>query len=213
MRDAPVSSEAVRPDSLAICPAVQRLHRLAWRPGETMHAAWWSYLGLDNWQDDYRRHAGCRRALDALIVQRRGYPDGPLPAVLTAQQRQMMALEPRLPSLLLALGAVAARLPDLLLLGEYRRPLAAELGGEGCEQLAALVGDGGRAQRLPAPSEVPGWLRSIGMRWLDETLRGSVVWSALAVCLPPPDAGPAASVWPLPDRPALPMLMRLDRLL
>lgn len=199
--------------SASICPWVQRLHRLAWRPGEAMHAQWWPYLGLGNWQEDYRRQAACRRALDALIVQRRGYPASALPAVLSEQQRQMMALEPRLPSLLVGLGVVAARLPELLLLGEYRRPLAAELGTGGCEQLAALVGDGGAAHRLPAPAQLPGWLRGIGIRWLDDTLRGSVVWSALSICLPPPEGGASNAPIPLPDRPALPMLMRLDRLL
>ncbi|ESJ24520.1 hypothetical protein B551_0205460 [Cupriavidus sp. HPC(L)] len=193
----------------SLCPAVQRLHALAWRPGAVMHQGWWGYLGLDAWQDDYRRHPGSRRALDALIVQRRGFPAGPLPATLSDQQRRLLAIEPRLPMLLVALGAVAARAPELLLLGDYRRQLLAVLGDDGCDQLAALVPDGKGAALSRPPEQIVEWLRELGRLWLDHTLPGSTVWQALSICLPPPDsllATPPAGL-------ALPMLFRLERLL
>lgn len=209
MHDA--AKPSVRPPSPCpdLCPAVRRLHVLAWRPGGAMHHGWWRYLGLDAWEDDYRRHPGCRRALDALIVQRRGFPTTPLPAALSDEQRRMLALEPRLPALMVALGAVAARAPELLLLGDYRRQLATVLGDAGCDQLAALVPDGqGLAVSRPA-ERVVDWLRELGRLWLDQTLPGSLVWQALSICLPPPGG---LIVTP-PTGLALPMLFRLERLL
>lgn len=193
----------------SLCPAVQRLHALAWRPGAVMHRGWWGYLGLDAWRDDYRRHPGSRRALDALIVQRRGFPAAPLPAALSDEQRRLLALEPRLPVLLVALGAVAARAPELLLLGDYRRQLLAVLGDDGCDQLAALVPDGKGPSLSRPPEQIVEWLRELGRLWLEQTLPGSTVWQALSICLPPPGALLATP----PPGLALPMLFRLERLL
>lgn len=193
-----------------LCPAVQRLHSLAWRPGAVMHPAWWDYLGLDAWKDDYHLHPGCRRALDALIVQRRGFPCAPLPAVLSDEQRRMLGLAQRLPALVIALGVVAAGTPELLLLGDYRRQLVAALGHDACVQLAALVPDRGDASSpSPPPARLVDWLRELGRLWLDHTLPGSVVWQALSICLPPPQAAAG-----MPPRGlALPVLFRLERLL
>lgn len=197
----------------AMCPAVQRLHELAWRPGASMHVAWWDHLGLSAWKTDYDRHPGCRRALDALIVQRRGFPAEPLPAALSDEQKRMLALEPRLPMLVVALGVVAARAPELLLLGSYRRQLLPVLGNDGCDQLAALLPEGGRAPAMESPSAIVDWLRGLGSHWLEQTLPGSVIWQALSACLPPVPA--ARATGPVVATPglALPMLFRLDRLL
>lgn len=192
-----------------LCPAVQRMHALAWRPGEHLHEDWWRHLDLAQWRDDYRRHPGCRRALDALIVQRRGFPVETLPASLTEQQFRLMRLEERLPTLLVALGLYARRQPDLLLLGAYRRRFADVLGEGGCEQLAALLPCVHVADDIVAPEHAVEDMRRLGLAWLDATMQASTVWQALSIRLPPP---PARRL-PLPDGPALPVLFRLERLL
>ncbi|TWG84967.1 type III secretion system (T3SS) protein LEE [Cupriavidus gilardii J11] len=210
---APESAVPVGVRCQALCPAVQRLHELAWRPGASMHAAWWDHLGLSAWKTDYDRHPGCRRALDALIVQRRGFPAAPLPAVLSDEQKRMLSLESRLPMLVVALGIVVARAPELLMLGSYRRQLLPVLGSDGCDQLAALIPEGRGAMAVEPPSPLVEWLRGLGSHWLEQTLPGSVIWQALSACLPPVSASAAGGPVIAPPGLALPMLFRLDRLL
>lgn len=205
-----ISSDTPTP---GLCPAVQRLHTLAWRPGAVMHPGWWAYLGLAAWQDDYARHPGCQRALDALIVQRRGFPDAALPAALSDEQKRLLAMEGRLPLLVVALGLVAARLPELLLLGSYRRQLVPILGEAGCDQLAALVPEPNGQGAGPPGEPLGAWLAELGRNWLDRTLPGSLLWQALSVTLPPPQPSLCAPSVTAPAGLALPVLFRLERLL
>jgi hypothetical protein len=194
---------------IQLCPAVRRLHELAWQPGEHLHEDWWQHLGLAEWRSDYRSHPGCRRALDALIVQRRGFPVGALPASLTEQQTRLIGLEERLPTLLVALGLFVRRQPDLLLLGAYRRRFAEVLGEAACEQLAALMPSPRRACDSVEPERAVDAMRTIGHAWLEGTLTASAVWQALSIRFSPL----AARRYPVPDGPALPVLFRLERLL
>jgi hypothetical protein len=192
-----------------LCPAVRRLHELAWQPGEHLHEDWWPHLGLADWRADYRCHPGCRRALDALIVQRRGFPVGALPASLTEQQSRLIGLEHRLPTLLVALGLFARREPDLLLLGAYRRRFADVLGEGACEQLAALMPSARKVSDSVDPERAVDDMRGLGQAWLDASLTASAVWQALSIRFSPP----GARRHPVPDGPALPVLFRLERLL
>lgn len=193
----------------ALCPGVHRLHALAWQPGEFLHEDWWRRLDLGQWRDDYQRHPGCRRALDALIVQRRGFPSAALPGALTEQQLRLLGLEERLPTLLVALGLIARRQPDLLLLRSFRRHFADVLGESGCEQLAALMPCARGPWASVEPEHAVDDMRRLGQAWLDASMRTSAVWQAMAIRLSPPEVPPDR----LPDGPALPVLFRLERLL
>ncbi|AUH50662.1 hypothetical protein CXB49_07530 [Chromobacterium sp. ATCC 53434] len=187
---------------------LQRLHQLAWRAGAWMDDGWWHELGLSPWRQSYLQHPACRPALDRLIAQRRGFPQTPLPATLTAQQQAMLALEPRLPRLLAALGLLAMACPDYLLLGRYRRPLAASLGERACDQLLALgVFAAPRPPDL-APEQVAAAALDLGTRWWRSGNAACPARTALSILQPP---GPAEAMSAMGD--AIPWLMRIGRFL
>jgi hypothetical protein len=188
---------------------VRRMHALAWRPGAHMNDTWWRKLGLDGWQIDYRTRPGCRRALNALIVEKRGFPASALPAALSDTQERLIRLEHRLPALLVAIGFYTLQAPELMLLGEYRRQLARALGDPACDQLAALV-----PRRLggPAPGESGRFLArtlELGNSWMQTSLGACPAWQALAIRLPPLCAG--LDLMPRPS--PVTTLFRMERLL
>lgn len=118
--------------------AVKRLHQLAWQPGAWLESSWWAHLSLAEWESIYDDHASCRRAIDATLVARRGFPKQPLPGTLSVRQNALMALEPRLSELATALGLIALDCPEYLLLRDYREALSIHLGDRACEQLFIL---------------------------------------------------------------------------
>jgi hypothetical protein len=178
----------------AIAPAVSRLHALAWRPGAEMHAGWWAALGLAAWRDGYA-HPACRASIDRLIVARRGFPQAALPARLDAPQAALVALEPRLDALMIALGLLARGRADYLLAQPYRGLLAARVGEQGCAQLLALCRD--RPARGPdlAPEQLVEAMRDAGQRWWHADASACVAVRLLSTVLPPL---PSASPWPAP---------------
>lgn len=183
----------------AIAPAVSRLHALAWRPGADMHPGWWPALDLAAWRDSYA-HPACRASIDRLIVARRGFPQAALPPRLDASQAALVALEPRLDTLMVALGLLAHGRPDYLLVQPYRTLLAAQLGEQGCTQLLALCRD--RPVRGPdlAPDQFLDALRGNGMRWWRADAAACVAARLLSTVLPP--APPSSSSPPWPAAPA-----------
>lgn len=197
-----------------ICPQVVRMHQLAWAPGRYLHPLWWRYLDLDGWDVDYLAHPACCRALDTLIIERRGFPDGALPGDLAEGQRKLLNLEGRLPMLLTALGIFASGTANLLLIGQYRRALKPVLGEEGCDQLCAIAP---ASTNLPGPPDGPEpdaiveWLLARGCDWMHASLPDCSVWQSLAVLFPPPV--PATTPVRAPDGSPLAILFRLDRLL
>ncbi|KWC21387.1 type III secretion system subunit [Burkholderia ubonensis] len=176
----------------AISPAVSRLHALAWRPGAEMHPGWWAALGLTAWRDSYA-HPACRASIDRLIVARRGFPQRTLPPQLNASQSALVALEPRLDALMVALGLFAHGRPDYLLTQPYRTLLAAQLGEQGCVQLLALCRD----RPVRGPDLSPDWLvdavRGNGMRWWLTDAAECVATRLLSTVLPP---SPSSPRWP-----------------
>jgi hypothetical protein len=181
--------------------AVRRAHELAWRPGRWMRADWWAALGLEGWRDAYRRHPGCRDALDRLIVARRGFPAAPLPAVLGESAREALALETRLHVLSTAMGLVALDCRDYLLLGEYRRALSPVLGTRGCDQLLALRPVWGAGPADLTPDGLVAGAGERGGAALSAALPAPVR-PVLSILLPPSAAAvPAAERnWPLLQR-------------
>ncbi|KVV41098.1 type III secretion system subunit [Burkholderia ubonensis] len=198
----------------AIVPGVSRLHALAWRPGANMHPDWWPALNLDAWQESYA-YPACYASIDRLIVARRGFPRAALPARLDASQAALVALEPRLDTLMVALGLLAYGRPDYLLAQPYRTLLAAQLGEQGCAQLLALCRN--RPVRGPdlAPDRLIDALRDAGTRWWSADAAVCITTRLLSTVLPPL---PAALTWPAapidnqPSR-ASDWLVRMGRLL
>ncbi|OHX19163.1 type III secretion system domain-containing protein [Chromobacterium sphagni] len=192
----------------AISAELQRLHQLAWRAGTWMDQGWWHELDLSPWQQSYQHHPVCRPALDRLIAKRRNFPKTPMPASLTPRQQAMLALEPRLPRLLTALGLLAMECPDYLLLGSYRRPLAACLGERGCDQLLALSTFSSPRQPDLAPEQVAAAALDLGTRWWRSADPNCPVQASLSILLPP---GPAEPMPVIGD--AMQWLMRIGRFL
>jgi hypothetical protein len=175
-----------------IDPAVQRLHQLAWRPGAWMHEAWWARLDLVPWRRVYVNRPTCRASVDRLIVARRRFPSRPLPGSLDADERLLIELEPRFPSLVTALGVVALACADHLMLKPHREALAPRLGISACDQLLALHDDWDlHAIRLPPDMLVEAAL-SAGARWWRRDANRSIAGSVLASLLPPDVEAPAA---------------------
>ena len=198
-----------------LTPALQRLHRLGWRPGATMHEDWWPHLGLAAWRDSYQRHPPCRAAIDRLIVARRGYPAGALPAVLDERQTMLTSLEPRIGKLIIALGVIALDCADHLLIKPYRERLAARLGERACAQLLALHAGWRSASRVAEPARVVDVAIAAGVRWWRCDAASCVVATLVASRLPPgSDAADAPSAPPAPAAgPPLDKLLKIARFL
>ncbi len=188
-------------------PPVRLLHRLAWQPGADMHADWWQRLELARWRHDYQRHPACRAAIDREIVVRRGFPDRPLPGVLDGRQSALLTLVPRLPGLVVALGLIALDCPDYLLMGAYRRALAAHLGSRACDQLLALHRPWRGERTLPATAALVSGAAAAGAHWWARDGQGCPARMALALLLPAGD-GPAP-----PMATAADCLLRVERFL
>jgi hypothetical protein len=173
-----------RMNAPAITPAVSRLHALAWRPGAEMHPGWWAALDLADWQDRYAQPA-CRAPIDRLIVARRGFPQAALPARLDPIQTALVALEPRLDALLVALGLLAHGRPDYLVMQPYRAAFADRLGERGCAQLLAL--GHARPVRGPdlAPEQCVDALHASGARWWHAEAATCIATRLLCTALPP----------------------------
>ena len=191
-----------------LCASLQRLHQLTWQAGEWMDEGWWSALSLQPWQLSYQQYPATRPALNRLIAGRLGIAQAPLPGQLTAQQQQLMALEPRLQHLCTALGLLAIACPDYLLLGRYRRQLGLQLGNRACDQLLALgVFDSTQPAILPAEQLLAG-ASERGIAWLRASAENCLVCRALQIILPP---GSPAAVPALGS--AVPWLLRIGRFL
>ncbi|HWX12127.1 MAG TPA: type III secretion system domain-containing protein [Trinickia sp.] len=168
-----------------IDPALQRLHQLAWRPGAWMHETWWVRLDLEPWRRSYLNRPACRASLDRLIVARRSFPSRPLPGSLEADERLLVELEPRFPSLVTALGVIALACVDHLMLKPHREALAPHLGISACDQLLALH-DGWdlHAIRL-SPDVLAEAALSAGAHWWRRDANRSIAGRLLATLLPP----------------------------
>lgn len=200
MSEPPVMPFAPSMPSMPFTPALQRLHRLGWQPGATMHDGWWPHLGLAAWRESYRRHPACRAAIDRLIVARRGFPRAPLPARLDDRQSALLSVEPRIEALIVALGVIALDCADHLLVTRYRTHLAGRIGERGCAQLLALHRGWRSPARVASPERLVDAATAAGVRWWRRDAGACVVATLLATRLPPADDapldGPDAAVRP-----------------
>ncbi len=215
---------------------ITRLYQLAWRPGAFMHSQWWSSLQLLAWRPYYwadqaaegaalieepcqavasalsfqQLHSPLRQAVDQLICQKRRFPLAPLPARLSTDQQELLALEPRLGKLLLAVGLQLLGSPDYLLRGHYRRVLAPLLGWQALDQLWALWRQGDQPAQLPVEKLVS-QAQQCAYQVFNTYLTPDPIWQALTVILPPPlpASAPAAVIL---DNP-LTLLFRIARFL
>lgn len=170
---------------LTVDQTIQRLHQWGWQPGHWMHEDWWRQLGLAPWRSVYRSRAACRPSIDRLILQHRGSAWASLPARLDDGQRAMLALEPRLPRLIVALGVVALNCPDHLLLKDRRLALEPYLDERHCDQLLALHRDWScTEQALPAEALSQVALHA-GTRWWLRDVEPAPLSDLLALRLPP----------------------------
>jgi len=144
---------------------IDRLHRLAWQPGASMHDAWWPRLGLGDWRFVYRGTPSCRPAVDAAIVARRGFPTRPLPAALPARSAALLELAPQWTRYITALGLVMLDCPEHLLLGENRKALAHVLDERDCEQLLAILGQWSTEHAPEPATRLADAALDAGARW------------------------------------------------
>ncbi|MEX3956747.1 type III secretion system domain-containing protein [Trinickia sp. EG282A] len=172
---------------------VGRLHELAWRPGAWMHEAWWGRLSLDDWRASYLARPACRPSIDRLIVMRRAFPMQALPASLCSWDQLLIALEPRLPALVTALGVVALGCVDHLLLKSHREALANHLDLKSCDQLLALHDSWDAGAACLPPSRLAQMAFSVGARWWHRDAQRNVCARLLATLLPPGDDRPCTN--------------------
>ncbi|RQR48090.1 type III secretion system subunit [Burkholderia sp. Bp9126] len=179
-----------------------------------MHDDWWAHLGLEAWRDNYRRYPTCRSAIDRLIVMRRGYPVTTLPGALDDRQHQLLAVESRIGTLIIALGAIALDCADYLLMKAYRDQLASHLGGQGCAQLLALHAGWRSTARVSEPSCILDAATSAGIRWWQRDAGSCIVSTLLGSRLPPFCAPPAPDELPAPTgKSAADTLLKIARFL
>lgn len=175
---------------VAVDQTLQRWHQWGWQPGHWMHEDWWQHLGLGAWRSVYRSRAACRPSIDRLILQHRCIAWTALPARLDARQRALLALEPRLPRLIIALGVVALNCPDHMLLKDSRLALEPYLDEGRCNQLLALHRDWScSVQALPAEDLSQAALHA-GTRWWLRDAEPTPLNDLLTLRLPPVAEGP-----------------------
>lgn len=197
------------PDLHDIAPEIARLHVLGWQPGASLSAAWWDKLGLAGWQDDYHGAARRLRAIDRLIVSRRGFPAAPLPTSLPAEATQLLSLEARLPYLLPALGFYALAQPQLLRVRRVLRSLSDVIGERAVSQLAVLTPKGRCDAALPSGRDAADFFMALGCAWMQRDRPTCPAWQGLSGKFLPPEADV-----PLPAHVcAFATLIRLSRLL
>ncbi|CAG9185912.1 type III secretion system domain-containing protein [Cupriavidus pampae] len=192
-----------------ICPGVARLHVLGWQPGAFLSGEWWDELDLAAWRIDYHSAASCRRAIDRLIVKRRGFPSGPLPAALSVSQRRLLELETRLPGLLAAMGFYALGQPRLLHMRSVREELAVVLDEQALNQLAILTPQRTVSEPFSVFSGMCGLLLGLGTSWMQRDHGACAAWQSLAIRFPPPAAHASLP----PDTDGAEALFRLSRFL
>lgn len=164
---------------------IQRLHHLAWQPGSWMQDDWWVKYDLDKWQESYRRYPACRASINQLIIKRRGFPTTALPGMLNPQQAALMMLEPRLLTLITALGLVALNCPDYLIMRSYRETLDTYLGNKACDQLLSLGTTWQTGPDDVTSETIVARALSEGMRWWQRDAHLCCVSMALSTLLPP----------------------------
>ncbi|PMY64416.1 hypothetical protein C1Y31_17315 [Pseudomonas sp. FW305-25] len=170
---------------VTIDQSVQHLHQWGWQPGAWMHEGWWPHLGLAPWRTVYRSRPACRPSIDRLILRHRGITWTSLPAGLDARQRAMLALEPRLPQLVIALGVVALNCPDHLLIKDHRQALEPYLDERHCDHLLALHRGWSHTEpALPADTLSQAALHA-GTRWWLRDVEQAPLNDLLTLRLPP----------------------------
>ncbi|GLU33132.1 type III secretion system domain-containing protein [Trinickia caryophylli] len=194
----------------AVDPVLRRMHELAWRPGASMHQAWWPHLSLEAWQADYARRRACRDPLDRLIVARRGFPCAPLESEPDERSRALFALEPRFEALIVALGIVALACPEHLVMRTHRDALASYMDRQACDQLLAICRRWDAQAPVVGPAALVDAAFAAGTQWWQCAARRHADLTAqlLGTLLPPHDAGAAA-----PEDNAADWLLRLSRFL
>lgn len=184
----------MKPPSLAA--GIDRLHRLAWQPGASMHACWWRQLALEHWEDVYRRTPSCRRAIDAAIVARRRFPSTPLRTTLPQREALLIDLAPDWARFITALGIVALDCPDHLLLSVHRQSLAQSLSMQDCEQMLAIHSGWSMNAAPLAADRLAQAAYEAGARWWARDAGTNSTYQLLSTLLPPvepADNAPAAS--------------------
>ncbi|EGY29852.1 hypothetical protein Rin_00001750 [Candidatus Regiella insecticola 5.15] len=184
---------------------IVRLHQLAWQPARFAHPAWLMKMGLRSEKYHYGDCQTLDNILNRQLIDWRGFPKQPLPAVLTNKQKAQMALEPRLDAVCMALGLVSLRCSDYLRIRHYRQALYPILNDEDVCQLLGIGCPGERAAIL-SPEILPSIALQLGRGILHATSSAAITWQALSILLPPLPRAiwlPSADLW----------LARLERLL
>ena len=180
----------------SLAAGVDRIHRLAWQPGASMHAHWWRKLALEKWEDVYRCNPSCRHAIDVVIVGRRRFPVAPLPTTLPQREAHLLDLAPDWARFITALGVVALDCPDHLLSSVHRQALVQSLSVQDCEQLLAIhSGWSTNAAPVPANRLAQAALET-GARWWARDAGTNTTYQLLSTLLPPvepADDAPAAN--------------------
>lgn len=163
---------------------LQRLHHLAWQPGARMHVDWWLHLGLDKWQSVYQSSQTCRPSIDKLIVHRRQYAWKTLPAQLSADQKKLLALEPRFFELIVALGIIGLNCLDHLLIKTNRQALMPYLTPHHCNQLLALHRGWSSAEKALSPETLVDTACQFGTHWWKRDANDCPISEIYAMRLP-----------------------------
>lgn len=114
-----------------------RFNYLLSHPGEIMHAKWWQWLGLNEWQSRYPISNELKRRLDKLILNRLGVQPTLYRQVAENMQTWLLLLTQK-PFLFTVVGLVCNPSPDYLWDSAYRSRLATLLSQEQIKQLIAL---------------------------------------------------------------------------
>lgn len=169
---------------LPLTTEIRYLHQLAWRPAQFAHPLWLAAAGVKTASYHYGRSLVMDSALNARLNHLRRFPQQPLPAVLSQQQRYQIVKPERLSARCLALGLVYLQCDDYLRLRRYRQQLLPLLSESDIQQLMGMGYRGHLPARL-SPAQLLTTALRLGQSLAHHVRCDCVVWRALCISLPP----------------------------
>ncbi|MBE8167777.1 MAG: hypothetical protein HAW66_05390 [Shewanella sp.] len=168
---------------------LRKYYEFVWHPADQMHPTWWEKLGLKQWKSCFRTSPVLSERIETLIVKRMGIVKEPLPLTLSDNDKFLLSIKERLPSLMVILGIFCMNCPEYLSLKEYRTALADLLTEEQIQQAWALWPQRPTAEQKESldKQSVDKLIinaQVIALLMLNKEMKDDKIWRALAMTLP-----------------------------
>jgi hypothetical protein len=186
-----------------------QMHRIVWQPGRYLHPDWWEKWHMSPQKTLYFQAspALCRR-IDARIIEQSGLSDWQTKS-LTDMQKMLIRLQPKMPTLLIAMGLISLGSSGYLRFRHYRQHLEELFSFQQLRRLSMLMRKTDEKTEAD-PEQLLERSLLAGLSILDPALQGEPLWQRLRLMFPCERGASPMSFFPgCPVR----MLLRLERFL